>query len=147
MEIQEIKLELFANHFQFYLQDEKAKRDFGNKWTKETAKMRLATMKGVVAIVTATTVNVLVTIKIFDEAPAFLLDQKNTFEKINECDLEVVSEKIVVLGFTDYFPDAKRIELENGIYKVRIYYGNPDKISENGLEGEDFYEIHLWLKT
>jgi hypothetical protein len=37
-----------------------------------------------------------------------------------------------------------RIKVNTGIYRARIYYGNLDEISEDGLEGEDFYEIHLW---
>ncbi|GGH83100.1 hypothetical protein GCM10011379_57980 [Filimonas zeae] len=41
-------------------------------------------------------------------------------------------------------PDAERIELENGIYRARIYYVNLDTLSEDELDGDDFYEIHLW---
>lgn len=85
-----------------------------------------------------------VTIKIFTAKPAFLTDNEKAIGQINEFDIAVSSGKIVVAGCTDYFPDAKRIELENGIYRARIYYGNLDKISEDGLEGDDFYEIHLW---
>ena len=73
-----------------------------------------------------------------------MTNEENVIGQINECDIEVISGKIVISGCTDYFPDAKRIELKNGIYRARIYYGNLEKISEDGLDGEDFYEIHLW---
>ena len=85
-----------------------------------------------------------VTIKMFDIEPPFLPDNENEIGQINECDIEVNSGKIVIAGCTDYFPDAKRIDLKNGIHRARIYYGNLDKLSEGGLDGEDFYEIHLW---
>lgn len=88
--------------------------------------------------------DVLVKIKTFDLEPPFLNDDKNVIGQINECDLEVSSGNVAITGCTEYFPEAKRIELKNGIYRARIYYGNLDKLSEDGLDGEDFYEIHLW---
>ena len=45
----------------------------------------------------------------------------NVIGQINECDTEVKSGKIAISGCTDYFPEAKRIELKNGIYNARIY--------------------------
>ena len=141
--MKEIRLELFADYFQFYIQDEKAGGDLSDKWTKEASDMLLATTDGTIGIGTARNMVVPVAIKTFDTEPVFLTDEEDAIGKINECNIEVRSGRIVVAGCTDYFPDAKRIELENGIYRARIYYGNLDKISEDGLDGEDFYEIHL----
>ena len=45
----------------------------------------------------------------------------NVIGQINEYDTEVKSGKIAIAGCTDYFPEAKRIELKNGIYNARIY--------------------------
>lgn len=53
----------------------------------------------------------------------------------------------MIAGCTDYFTEAQRIEVQKGIYRVRIYYGNLDKLSEDGLDGDDFYEIHMWLSN
>ena len=141
---EEIKLKLFADFFQFYIQDEKAETDLSDKWTIETVEQLLAVADGIVGIGTVRNMFVSVTVKVFDAEPMFLTDNEIEIGQINECDLEVGSGKIVIAGCTDYFPDAKRMELENGIYRVRIYYCNLDKISEDRLEGNDFYEIHLW---
>jgi hypothetical protein len=140
----EIKLELFADYFQFYIQDEKVDGDLSDSWTTEAVELLLATTDGTIGIGTVRNMDVPVTIKTFDIEPQFLTDNKNEIGQINECDIEVSSGKIAIAGCTDYFPDAKRIELKNGIYRARIYYGNLDKLSEDGLDGEDFYEIHLW---
>lgn len=143
--IHDIKLDLFADYFQFYIQDEKANADLSDKWTEEAVKLLLAVTEGTIGVGTVRNMFVPVTIKVFDIEPEFLSDEEGVIDKINECDIEVTSGKIVIAGCTDYFPDAKRIELKNGVYRARIYYGNLNKLSENGLEGEDFYEIHLWV--
>lgn len=142
--IHAIKLVLFADYFQFHIQDETAKGDLGPKWTAKAVELLLATTDGIIGVGTVRNSDVPVTIQVFDKEPEFLADQESIFSQINECDLEVKSGRILVAGCTDYFPDAKRIELINGIYRVRIYYGNLEKISKDGLTGDDFYELHLW---
>jgi len=145
MRICETKLTLFADYFQFYIQDEKADGDLSDKWTEVATQRFLAVTDGTIGIGTVRNMDVPVTVKIFDGKPRFEESLKGIVGRINECDLEVKSGKIVVAGCTDYFPDARRIELGNGIYRARIYYVNMDKISDDGLSGEDCYEVHLWL--
>jgi len=140
----DIKLDLFADYFQFYIQDENVDGNFGDKWTDEADKMLLATNDGTICVGTARNMDVPVSIQIFREEPNILPNNLGTIDQINECDLKITSGQIVIAGCTEYFPDAKRIKLANGVYRSRIYYGNLDKLSENGLEGDDFYEIHLW---
>ena len=142
----QIELALFADYFQFYIQDEKVSGDLSNSWNNNAVKILLAIAPGTIGIGTVRNMDVPVKIKIFGVEPNFLTDFQNSINQINECDLEISSGKIVIAGCTDNFFDAKRIVLENGIYRSRIYYGNLDKLSEDGLEGEDFYEIHLWKK-
>jgi hypothetical protein len=140
----EIKLELLADYFQFYIQDEKVDGDLSDSWTTEAVELLLATTDGTIGVGTVRNMDVRVIIKTFEIEPPFSTDNENTIGQINECDIEVSSGRIVIAGCTDYFPYAKRIELKNGIYRARIYYGNLDKLSEDGLDGDDFYEIHLW---
>jgi hypothetical protein len=138
----EIKIKLFADYFQFHVQDEQVEGNLSDQWTEEAIELLLATTNGTIGVGTVRNMSVPVTIRTFDTEP--LLLSESEFDQINECNLDVTSGKIVVAGCCDYFPDAKRIELAKGIYRARIYYGNLDKVSENGLDGEDFYEIHLW---
>lgn len=142
--MKEIQLELFADYFQFYLQDEKASGDIRDIWTQEAVDNLLALTEGVIAVGTARNMDVPVTIKIYENEPNLFADNQNEIGQINECDLNIISGNMVVSGCTDYFPDAKRIGVPKGLYRTRIYYRNLDKLSEDGLDGEDFYELHLW---
>src|SRR5690242_7782026 len=143
MMIKEIKTELFADYFQFYIQDEKVDGDLSNSWTQEATDRLLAVGHGTIGIGTVRNMNVPVIVKLFDNEPS-IISEIDSIGQINECDLETASDKLVIAGCTDYFPDAKRIEVEKGIYRVRIYYCNLDKLSEDGLDGDDYYEIHFW---
>jgi hypothetical protein len=140
---QEIKIDLFADYFQFYIQDEKVDGTLSDDWNQETVDRLLALGPGTIIIGTARNMTVPVTIRLYSNEPD-MLRELGTIGQINECDIETSSDKLVVAGCTDYFPDAMRINVNKGIYRARIYYGNLDEISGDGLEGEDFYEIHLW---
>src|SRR5262245_31348180 len=134
--------ELFADYYQFYLQDEKAEGDLSDSWTKEATDNLLALAPGTIGVGTARNMDVPVTVQILDAAPT----DKNFFEwdQVNECSIEAPSGSIVIAGCTDYFPDAARIPVEPGTYRARIYYGKLDALSEDGLEGNDHYKIVLW---
>lgn len=140
--INEITLSIFADYFQFYIQDETVEVALDPIWTNEAVEVLLITSSGVIGVGTARNMHVPVAVKIFSEEPEVLSD--NTIDQINECDLDITSGRIVISGCTDYFPDAQKLDLEKGIYRTRIYYANLNKIGEDGLEGDDFYEIHLW---
>lgn len=146
MLLQEIKTELFADYFQFYLQDESVSGDLSDAWTDEAFERLLAVTKSSIGIGTVRNMDVQTILKVFDTEPT-ILRQSNSIHQINECDLEMTSEKLVIAGCTDYFPEAKRILIGKGIFRVRIYYKNLDTISEDGLGGEDTYEIHIWPTT
>ncbi|MCU4158009.1 hypothetical protein J1N10_18690 [Carboxylicivirga sp. A043] len=143
-ELYKLELELFADYFQIYIQDEEADDDLSLEWTDEAVDRLLAIKEGVIAIGTVRNMDVPVKVKVYDSEPEILNDKELEIGQINECDLKVSSEKVVVSGCTDYFPDAKRIELPNGTYRTRIYYGKLDTLSEDELDGDDFYEVHLW---
>ena len=142
MIVQNYNLNLFADYFQFYIQDEQVPGDLSNSWTPDAVKRLLALADGTVGIGTVRNMFVPVTIKFFDSEPS-LADLDN-YNQVNECDIIITSGKMVVAGCTDYFPEAVRIETSPGTYRVRIYYSNLEKLSEDGLDGDDNYELHLW---
>jgi len=135
-------LELFADYFQFYVQDDdRTIGDLSSAWTPEAVDHLLAVGPGVVGVGTVRNMNVPVTIEIHDREPPGDLD---LWEHVTECGLEVRTGRLVVAGCTDYFPDAKRIQVGPGIYKVRVSCGGLDTLSEDGLEGDDRYRLQLW---
>ena len=135
------ELVLFADYFQFYIQDEAAKGDLSQAWNEETTDRLLALAPGTVGIGTVRNMDVPVTVDILEHAPE---DDFSEWDHVVEAGLDVASGRIVIAGCTDYFPDAKRVEVPPGTYRVRVSYGALDTLSEDGLSGDDRYRLQLW---
>lgn len=136
------EFELFADYFQFYLQDESVEGNLGDSWTPEAVDRLLAVALGTVGVGTVRNMKVPVVVEVADNEPAD--DDVKAWDQVNECSVEVPSGRIVVAGCTDYFPDAARIEVPPGSYRARVYYGDLNSISDNGLQGNDHYKVVLW---
>lgn len=134
--------ELFADYHQFYLQDEPVEGNLGDAWTEDASSRLLAVAPGVIGVGTVRNMDVPVTIEILDREPQ--LDPAG-FDHVVECSLSVQSGRIVVAGCTDYFPDAARIDVPAGTYRVRVSYANLSSLSADGLDGNDSYHLELWL--
>ena len=52
--------------------------------------------------------------------------------------------KLAIAGCTDYLPDAARITVPAGTLRVRVLFGDLDKLSADGLEGDDRYRVEMW---
>ncbi len=134
--------ELFADYHQFYLQDEDADGDLSDAWTDEAVANLLAVVEGAVGVGTVRNMDVPVSVEVHAKEPQ--LDAAE-WDRVNECSLSVQSGKLVIAGCTDYFPEAERIDLEPGMYRVRIFYGKLKSVSADGLDGNDHYRVQLWL--
>jgi hypothetical protein len=133
---------LFADYFQFYLQDEQASDDLTEAWTESTVRDLLALGPATIAVGTVRNMDVPVTVEVHDHEPVENIEQ---WDHVNECDINVPSGKIVIAGCTDYFAEAARIEVKPGNYRARICYGDLDSLSDDGLDGDDHYKVALWL--
>jgi len=138
------ELSLFADCFQFYIQDEAATGDLSQAWNEEATDRLLAIAPGTVGIGTARNTDVPVTVDILEHEPE---DDFSQWDHVVEAGLDVASGRIVIAGCTDYFPDAMRIEVPPGTYRVRISYGALDTLTKHGLNGDDRYRLQLWLAT
>jgi hypothetical protein len=138
------ELTLFADYHQFYLQDEAAVGDLSDAWTADATARLLALAKGAIGVGTARNMKVPVVVEVFAAEPAIDLA---AWDQVHDCSIDVPSGRLVVAGCTDYFPDAKRIELTPGTYRARVCYGALASVSADGLDGEDHYRIVLWPGT
>jgi len=132
---------IFADYFQFYLQDEPINTSLGDAWTDEGVKRMLVVAPGIVGVGTVRNDTVPVSIEVLLEAPA---PDFEAWDHVTECSLDVSSGKIVIAGCSDYFPTAKRIQVTPGVYRVRVSYGNLNSISADGFDGDDRYRVQLW---
>jgi hypothetical protein len=125
-------LELFADYNQFYLQDEPASGDLSEAWTDEAVERLLALAPGTVGVGTASNGVVPVAVEVLPDEPAEPLEP---YDQVNECSLEIAHGPLVVAGCTDYFPEAARIPIAPGVYRVRVSYC---------LSREERYLVQLW---
>lgn len=140
MLIKKLDFEIYADYNQFYLADENSPFSSAEIWTDETFQQMLAVSKKLVAIGTARYETVPVSVEIYDCNPTLELEK---YSRINECSLDVTSNKLVLEGCTEYSPKAARIKVEPSIYRVRVLYGNLETVKDDYV-GEDFYVLQLW---
>ena len=141
MATQQHHFDLFADYHQFYLQDELVEGNLGDSWTQDATDRLLSVAPGKVGVGTVRNMTVPVDVEVLDSEPQELFDR---WDQVNECSIDVHSGRIVIAGCTDYFPDAARIAIQPGTYRVRIYYGKLEHLSDDGLEGKDHYRVVLW---
>ncbi len=132
---------LLANYHQFYIQDEAADGNLSDAWTPEAVERLLAFAPGVVGIGTARDSEVPVIVDVLDSEPGKEFGES---DHMVECSISISSGIIVVAGCTDYFPDAARIRVEPGFYRVRASFAGLASVSDDGLEGSDSYHLQLW---
>jgi len=138
----EYRYDLFADYFQFYLQDEQAEGDLSKSWTPQATEDRLALAPSTIGVGTARNMTVPVTVVVRDSPPA--TDDFDQWDHICECSIDIPSGRLVVAGCTDYFRDAARIQIAPGEYRARIYHGDLDALSADELDGDDHYQVVLW---
>jgi hypothetical protein len=135
------ELHLFADYHQLYLEDEDRIEDQPNDWGDQLVVKKIAIAPGIIGIGTARNMTVPVQVDLFDQKPD---DDFIDWDYVIEASLEVSSGKIVIAGCSDYLPDATRIPVLPGSYRVRIYYGGMGTISKDGLNGDDRYRVIIW---
>lgn len=136
-----VRLNLFADYFQFYLQDESAEGDLSDYWTEEATERLLAVAPGTVGVGTVRNMVVPVSVDVLESEPP--LDAAE-WDHMTECSIQIDSGQLVVAGCTDYFPEATRIPLAPGTYAVRVSCGGLASLSADALDGDDHYRVQLW---
>lgn len=135
------KLTLFADYYQIYIQDENVDGNLADAWTDDAVERLLAIAPGTVGIGTVRNEDVAVSIAVLEQVPDF---NPEKFDQVIECSLTVASGSLVVAGCTDYFPDALRIQVPPGPYRVRVSFEGLDRLSADGATVDDQYHLQLW---
>lgn len=134
-------LSVWAEYHQFYLQDEQAEQDTPDDWGERLTTQMIAVEPGIVGVATVRNMDVPLRVDLVDGRPD---DDFNTWDHVAEASLDVPSGQIVIAGCMDVFPDAKRLPVSPGNYRIRVYYGGLETLSTDGLEGEDHYQVAVW---
>ena len=100
------KFKLFADYFQFYLQDEQAEGIQGESWTKEASDRMLALAPGAIGVGTARNMYVPVTLEVQD---AMSTDDIDSWDQVLECSIEdgEVHGDLTATEKIELYPPAK----------------------------------------
>jgi hypothetical protein len=133
------RLKVFADYHQFYIWDpQKSNRHAPEDWSDQDVANRAKIADGIVVICPVRNMTVPVEIGIWDSEPQVIFSAwqhvveaplaTNGLIEIHECTGEAHAH----------------FRVEAGDYTVRALYRGLDTLSEDGLEGKDFYEIQIW---
>lgn len=116
------ELTLFADYHQIHLVDEGSNTDLGDAWTERAVDDQLA-VTGADAMAVGTVVNVDVSVQVHvrDRPPA---DDVAGFDHVVEGSMRVPSGRLVVMGCTDFKPEAVRLPVPRGWVRVRVTKSN-----------------------
>ena len=131
--------EIFADYHQFYLTDSEEHPNAPENYTDEDIQRRIKAEKYIIVIQPERNMTVPVELEVLDSHPS---NEFEEWQHIAEASLVLPSGKLLIEDFYGEIKDA--IDLGSGIYRIRAYYGNLDKLSFNGLEGDDHYKIIVW---
>jgi hypothetical protein len=131
-----------ADFNQFLILDEVAEEPKPNSfWTEESFAKMLALSPGVIGVGTGRRTSVPVKVVVRDSRPE---PSFSSFDRVNECSIDIVSGKLLIMGCTSFIGDAVKIDLEPGVYHTIIKYGDLETVDETQETGTDFYEVELW---
>lgn len=132
---------IFADYFQFIVQDESSQDDFGALWTEEAANLMVAVGATAICLGTLRNVDVAVEVHLLDEQPAFPLKD---YDHVVEGVFGLPTGRLVVMGCTEYFPDAPRFEIAPGTYRFLYVVSGVCTIQTEWEPADDLYSLYLW---
>lgn len=145
------ELIVFADNFQFQVQDKKEDCDFPESWNDQLLTQLFVIGDRILGVGTVRDLDVEVTIEVYSEP----MDEKMLitdpdcadYDHVAQCNIDIPSGELLVSGCTESFDQSNTIKLPAGQYGVRLYWSNLDSTDEIGFEGDDHYRIELWPDT
>lgn len=135
------ELILLASYRQFQVFDEGSETNLGDFWTEAASEKGIVTADDALGIVTDTEFDVQVLVEVAQEEPP---GEAAASGHVVEGDLRVPSGRVVVMGATDYLPDATRFDVRPGWHRVRAARLPSDPAIEEELDVEERIRLSIW---
>ncbi|MFJ2930610.1 hypothetical protein ACIPIU_37060 [Streptomyces massasporeus] len=141
------ELTLFADYFQIHVSDADSDGDLSDAWTDQAVADHLAVAQDALGIGTTVNVNVSVTVVVLPQEPS---DDSSEFDHVVEAGLDVSLGRLMVLGCTDYGPDAATFEVPPGWNRVRAARSNLARAAQADIDSDESPEtteqirIQVW---
>lgn len=133
--------DVFADYFQFVLMDENCEDDFALVWTNEALARMLALGDTSACPGTLRNVNVRIEVHVHASKPQVDLDG---YDHAVSASLLLPTGQLVVMGCTDYLPEAARLEVPPGPYQLLYLATGIESITYESDPADDRYIVHLW---
>lgn len=133
--------EIFADYFQFILMDDSPESDYAVTWDENALRVMIASGIKSVSLATLRNVTVPVTVCVGQFQPNIDLAQ---FDHAAAASLQVPSGRLVVMGCTDFLPEAARIELPADTYQLMYLAAGLESITYESDPADDRYFVNLW---
>jgi hypothetical protein len=128
------ELKLFADYYQIHLFDDGSVTNLGDAWTHEAVLDNLAVATDAIAVGTTVNVFVAVTLEVLEAEPE---DDSAEFDHVVEGSLQIPSGRLVVMGCTDYEPQAARFGVAAGPIRARVARSNLAEAERLGIDSAD----------
>ena len=133
------ELVIFADYHQFYVQDGGIDPDAPTEWTEEDVKRRVKEANNVVVLCPVRNSDTRVDIEVRSGEPHF---GRDAFDHLVLASLELPTGYLQVHECTG--GEKLKLSVSPGWYRVLFRGAKLGEGSENGLDGNDFYQVILW---
>jgi hypothetical protein len=134
------RFRIFADYFQFIIQDENSEDDFSSIWTEEALNSMVAVGETAMCLGTLRNVDVPVEVYMLEAEPAVVLEG---YDHIVEGAFMSPTGRLVAMGCTEYFPDAPRFEIAPGSYRFLYLISGVHSITAEWEPAEDLYCLYI----
>lgn len=131
---------IFADSFQIYLHDASIAPDFSDRWTRATIADKFALGKNALAFCPLREAEVSVRVVVQSAPPS---NDVAAWDHVVEGSIEITSGRLAVRGAADAQPIAV-FRVQPAWYRARVHSGNLRSVRQNGVSGDDRYEVVLW---
>ncbi|MFJ3661911.1 hypothetical protein ACIPPM_15765 [Streptomyces sp. NPDC090119] len=139
-----MRIRLFADYCQIHILDESSEGELAERWTNEALTDRLVAVRDILGIRTEVDVDVQVEISSTSGRPSLDMDP---YDHVVEASVEIPSGRMVVMGCSDYLPDATRVEVEPGWVRIRVQKSNLANAVAADLESDESPETIERIKV
>jgi len=133
--VKRYEFSIFADYSQFYLMDDDIQPQYPGDVTDLDCRNRLKVAPHIVAVYPIRNTTVPVVVEFHEFQP---VTDASAWDHVAECSLDLPSGRAVIIGCTDYLPDAARITTAPGCYRLRAHFGELDSADS------DHYLLSLW---
>lgn len=135
------RFSIFADYFQFIVQDENSEDDFGSIWTEQALNSMVAVGETAICPGTLRNMDVPVEVHVLEAEPAVVFER---YDHIVEGAFSSPTGRLVAMGCTEYFPDAPRFEIAPGTYRFLYLISGVHTITAEWEPAEDLYCLYIW---